>query len=309
MMFNEAILSFGDKMLHVGVCDTEMKRSAGLMHVTDMPFDCGMLFVMDSPAPANFWMKNTLIPLDIAFVDESMRILKIGNMKPGVGQCGCNSPVSYAVEANAGWFSKNGIMEGDTMAIDDGKVQIGSVVDEIMRELWERPTCFSDIVYRPFSEMFFKTLREMKTRVGSLNEGIVPFDWFTKEALSTDIGEFGIYEGVTVPLDIPIPEEFHQELYEGKKLPKGARLNQPKRGGTGKFHVYVRDPSTKNIKKVSFGAKGMSVGIHNPKRIKSFVSRHNCHKANDKTSASYWSCRLPRYWKQLGLKKTSHKFW
>lgn len=308
-MFDRCFLNFGNKSLSVGICDSDQKRSLGLMGVSHMPEDSGMLFVMNG-SPASFWMKNTLIPLDIAFVDRGNKIIKIGEMEPHVGRCSCSGEVAYAVEANAGWFRKNGIVVGDSMSIENQNQKIGSVVDFIMQELYERPTSFIDIVYRPFSDMFFQTIREMKTRVGSLNEGIVPFDWFTREALSTDIGEFGIFEGVSVPLDIPIPEAFHEEIFESKKPPKGAKMGVPRRGGgTGKFHVYVRDPKTKNVKRVSFGAKGMSVGIHNPKRIKSFVSRHNCEQANDKTKASYWSCRLPRYWKQLGLKKTSHKFW
>lgn len=85
--------------------------------------------------------------------------------------------------------------------------------------------------------------------------------------------------------------------YRGKKV----ELNKPKRGGSKKFYVYVKNPKTGNIKKVSFGAKGMSVKTDDPERVRNFVARHNCKSRNDKTTASYWSCRLPRY-KSLGIK-------
>ena len=186
------------------------------------------------------------------------------------------------------------------------------IVEDTILESWARPTSFGDIVYRPFSEMFYATIAEMKLRASDISESR-KFDDFHKEALETDIGEFAIYEGIEVPLDIPIPDSFHRELFgqihQAKELPAGAKLNTPRRGGSAKYHVYVRDPKTKNIKKVNFGAKGMSVGIHDPERVKSFKARHKCDTRNDKTKASYWSCRLPRYWKALGLKKTSSKWW
>lgn len=308
-MFNEKRLTFSSgKCLMAGVCDTLEKRAKGLMGISDLPEGKGMLFVMEKPEISSFWMKNTLIPLDIAYIDSEMRIVKLDSMVPHTGKSTCKVPVQFAVEAPYGWFERNGIKEGQKMKIES-VAPVRSIIDEVLEELWERPTCFSDIVYRPFSDMFFQKILEMKARVGSLNEGLIPFDSFTKEVLKTDIGEFAVYEGVRVPLDIPIPDEFHQELYESKKPDKGVKLNVPRRGGEAKFHVYVRDPKTKNIKKVNFGAKGMSVGINDPARRKSFVARHQCDKKNDKTKAGYWSCRLPRYWKQLGLKKTSFKFW
>ncbi len=89
--------------------------------------------------------------------------------------------------------------------------------------------------------------------------------------------------------------------YRGKKV----QLNKPKRGGSKKFYVYVRDPKTKNIKKVSFGAKSgggnLAVKLKDSKARKAFADRHNCEQKNDKTKAGYWACRLPRYAKSLGL--------
>jgi len=89
--------------------------------------------------------------------------------------------------------------------------------------------------------------------------------------------------------------------YQGKKV----ELSKPKRGGSKKFYVYVTDPKTKNVKKVSFGADSgggkLAVKLKDPKARKAFADRHNCDQKNDKTKAGYWSCRLPRYAKSLGL--------
>lgn len=95
--------------------------------------------------------------------------------------------------------------------------------------------------------------------------------------------------------------------YKGKKV----NVGKPQRGGAKKkYKVYVKN-SKGNIIKVEFGDihGGLTSKISNPEARKSFVARHNCDSKNDKTKPGYWSCRLPRYWKQLGLKKTSYKWW
>jgi hypothetical protein len=114
-------------------------------------------------------------------------------------------------------------------------------------------------------------------------------------------------EGKKVPLDF-IFEEESTVITEAEKK-KNPPLGKPKRGGSKKFYVYVRDPKTKNIKKVSFGQEGMSAKINNPKARAAFSKRHNCPSKKDKTKASYWSCRLPRYAKLLGLKSNFSGFW
>jgi hypothetical protein len=93
-----------------------------------------------------------------------------------------------------------------------------------------------------------------------------------------------------------------------KKTPA---LNKPKRGGSKKFYVYVRDPKSKRIKKVSFGMAGggLRAKLNNPKARKAFAKRHNCAQKKDKTKASYWSCRLPRYAKALGFNTTFSGYW
>lgn len=74
--------------------------------------------------------------------------------------------------------------------------------------------------------------------------------------------------------------------HQGKKV----ELNKPKRGGSKKFHVYVKDGQGK-VKKVSFGDPNMEIKRDSPERRKSFRARHNCDSAKDKTTAKYWSCQ------------------
>jgi hypothetical protein len=191
--------------------------------------------------------------------------------------------------------------------------------------------------------------------------------------IETNLGDYGMYEGQKVPLDMPMLEnelgskldidlipgvfmlpyqnllddietnegkgdlyyEVQQALYDNdlegvnmilknynvfdkymkpslneaikKKTPA---LNKPKRGGSKKFYVYVRNPKTKKIKKVSFGdTTGLSAKINNPQARKAFAARHKCAQKTDKTKASYWSCRLPRYASLLGLKSSFSGFW
>jgi len=75
--------------------------------------------------------------------------------------------------------------------------------------------------------------------------------------------------------------------YRGRKV----KLNKPMRGDVKKFKVFVKDPKTKNIKKVNFGDPNMRIKKSNPKRRKSFRARHNCDNPGPKTKARYWSCR------------------
>ena len=128
-----------------------------------------------------------------------------------------------------------------------------------------------------------------------------------KEILEeTDLGNYGLYEGVKVPLDLLLLE--NEELEEADKK-KNPPIGKPKRGGSKKFYVYVRKPGG-GVKKVSFGdTTGLSAKISNPKARKAFAARHDCKNKKDRTKASYWSCRLPRYAKLLGLKSSFSGFW
>jgi hypothetical protein len=135
--------------------------------------------------------------------------------------------------------------------------------------------------------------------------------------IETDLGEYGMYEGKKVALDLPRleddslaadEEEIADEPISETNKKKNPPIGKPKRGGSKKFYVYVRDKG--KIKKVSFGdTTGLSAKINNPKARKAFAARHDCKNKKDKTKASYWSCRLPRYAKLLGLKSSFSGFW
>jgi len=94
-----------------------------------------------------------------------------------------------------------------------------------------------------------------------------------------------------------------------KKEKKDPPLNKPKRGGSKAYYVYVRDPKTKKIKKVSFGSGGLRAKIKNKEARNAFAARHNCKNKKDRTMAGYWSCNLPRYADQLGLGSKMNTFW
>ena len=89
---------------------------------------------------------------------------------------------------------------------------------------------------------------------------------------------------------IGAPDE-DQDLWEAEYRGRKVKLNKPMRGDVKKFKVYVKDPKTKNIKKVNFGDPNMKIKRSNPARRRSFRARHNCDNPGPKTKARYWSCR------------------
>ena len=115
------------------------------------------------------------------------------------------------------------------------------------------------------------------------------------------------------PVDLQYTQKYLGRLAEAKKKKKKEKkdppIGKPKRGGSKAYYVYVRDPKTKRIKKVSFGSGGLRAKIRNPKARIAFAARHKCSQKNDRTKASYWSCRLPRYASQLGLGANMNTFW
>ncbi len=102
-------------------------------------------------------------------------------------------------------------------------------------------------------------------------------------------------------------------LEEAKKKAKknNKKLNKPMRDSSGgkAYKVYVKDPKTKKIKTIRFGSGGLRAKINDKKARNAFAKRHNCSAKKDKTKAGYWSCRLPRYAKLLGLKSNFGGFW
>ena len=100
--------------IQVEIADEPEEHSRGLMFRESMEENHGMLFVYTTEQTRGFWMKNTLIPLDIAYVDREGRIVDIQQMEPQVTDTHMSkAPMTYALEMNQGWFEANGVRVGD----------------------------------------------------------------------------------------------------------------------------------------------------------------------------------------------------
>jgi uncharacterized membrane protein (UPF0127 family) len=111
----------GEKEIAVEIADTDDERAVGLMGRTSLPADAGMLFVYPGPTAGAYWMKDTLIPLSIAFYDVDGTILRILDMEPcRRDPCPVYDPgVRYAgaLEVNQGAFERWGVREGDRLEL------------------------------------------------------------------------------------------------------------------------------------------------------------------------------------------------
>ncbi len=106
-------LSAGMHLIQAEVANTDESRALGLMNRKSLPGNRGMLFVFVQPGPQCMWMRNTLIPLSVAFLDEQGRIINVEEMKPLTEDHHCaKRPAKYALEMNAGWFARRGFEAG-----------------------------------------------------------------------------------------------------------------------------------------------------------------------------------------------------
>ncbi|MDY0012712.1 MAG: DUF192 domain-containing protein [Rhodocyclaceae bacterium] len=106
-------LGAGMYRIQVEVAATQTDRMLGLMNRPAMPPQHGMLFAFPVDAVHCMWMKNTLIPLSVAFLDQDGRILNIADMQPQSEQSHCAArPARYALEMNQGWFAAKGLAAG-----------------------------------------------------------------------------------------------------------------------------------------------------------------------------------------------------
>jgi len=106
-------LGAGMHVIRAEVADNNSSRARGLMRRTALPPNGGMLFVFDEDAIHCMWMKNTLIPLSVAFIDERGAIINIADMQPHSEQSHCAArPARYALEMTQGWFAQRGIRAG-----------------------------------------------------------------------------------------------------------------------------------------------------------------------------------------------------
>jgi len=161
-------------------------------------------------------------------------------------------------------------------------------------------------IFRPGSESFFNLIKEGRFIFDNDKSMLSIIDIELYE--STEIGNFVIFENNLVPLDLPM--ESIDYITESEYKGKDVKLNYPMRGGVKKYYVYVKNPKTKKVKKISFGdvKGGLTAKVSDPKARKSFAARHKCDTKKDKMTAGYWACRLTKYGHLWG-NKTYPGFW
>jgi len=147
---------------------------------------------------------------------------------------------------------------------------------------------------------------------GSTHYSPTPLEWTSNKNEAIVFGTKGSASNIIRMLPSQTQRKLNikaLEVVNESSKKKNPPLNKPKRGGSKAYYVYVKDPKTKRIKKVSFGSGGLKAKINNPKARQAFAKRHRCSEKTDKTKASYWSCRLPRYASLLGIKSSFSGFW
>ena len=196
-----------------------------------------------------------------------------------------------------------------SQAISSKKKVKTEVVSEHLSYHLKNKLSLTESVFRAGSDAYIDLVKEARVlwKMGGYQPKIEEL-----ELLQSDIGQFGIYEGEKVPLDTPML--FEVELEEAKKkrkkkAKKKPKLNKPMRNTSGgkKYKVFVRNPKTGNIKKVTFGDKkgGLEGNWNDPDARASFAKRHKCAEKKDKTKAGYWACRAHKYFG----KNVPGRFW
>jgi len=159
-------------------------------------------------------------------------------------------------------------------------IQVKKTISEDLQYHIDNNIPLSENMFRAGSPKYFDVINEAR----KLREKGLYENELDNEILDSDLGKFFIYEGERLPLDFPMINEAE---YQGKKV----ELGKPKKGGSKKWYVYVRNPKTGKIVKVSYGSPVMTAKWNDPEARKSFAARHQCEKKKDKTKAGYWACR------------------
>ena len=115
--FSTTQLSAGMHLIKAEVAANDPERQQGLMFRDKMANNAGMVFVFDTPNTQCMWMKNTLLPLSVAFLDADGKIINIEDMEPQTLESHCSKkPAKYALEMNLGWFKQKNIKPGSAIA-------------------------------------------------------------------------------------------------------------------------------------------------------------------------------------------------
>ena len=117
--FDKRILTVNGIEIEAEIADDSESRRTGLMYRKSMPENSGMLFIFENDQKMSFWMKNTLIPLSIAYISSGGEIMEIYDMKPeSLRPVDSINSVRYALEMNQGWFERNDVKPGDFVILD-----------------------------------------------------------------------------------------------------------------------------------------------------------------------------------------------
>ena len=254
-------------------------------------------------------LNENLAPREI--LSEGLKY-HIDNKKPlteHVYRAGSENYFNLWVEARA--LYTRGILDfsGDDLAIltetqlgefgyyEGKKVPLDFIMEEEVKEINITSTGVMDLIRRVYKDAKLLDFLNFSN-----------FKDFVEYIKTSDFNSFYEIRDEIEQYDKQLAEG--QDIDEAKAKPKKKNppIGKPMRGGSKKFYVYVKAPGGK-IKKVSFGQAGMSAKINNPKARAAFAARHDCKNKKDRTKASYWSCRLPRYAKLLGLKSNFSGFW
>jgi len=176
---------------------------------------------------------------------------------------------------------------------------LNEIISEDLKYHIDNKISLTENVFRYGSKKYFEVIKEAR----ELYKLGYEFDEFDTELLESDLGIIvKSKNGKEIPLDMPFEYgSINEAEYKGKKV----QLNKPKKGGPKKWYVYVRNPKTGKVKKVSYGSPVMTAKWNDPEARKSFAARHQCEKKKDKTKAGYWACRAH---KDFG-NNVSGRFW
>lgn len=178
-------------------------------------------------------------------------------------------------------------------------------VSQFLQYHIDRDLSILESVFRPGSDAHLTLLEEARILFDTKKIAVGFMDQQLFE--ETDLGRFGTFNGVRVPLDLVLE---NSELLEAEHNGKKVEIGKPMRGGPKKYHVYVKNPKTGRVKMIAFGDVhgGLTAKVSNPKARKSFAARHNCKEKTDRMTAGYWACRINRY-AHLWGGKTYPGFW
>ncbi len=154
-------ITLNNKKLAVKMAYSASEQARGLMNITNLPEDEGMLFCYPDEKPRTFWMKSTEIPLSIAFFNKNKEITEITHLKPydesGITS---NNPAKWALEVNKGWFDKNNVKIGDKFdMIDNRDIKIRVLKSSTLSKANKLAKAIED-------KLVDMTMKALKTKIG-----------------------------------------------------------------------------------------------------------------------------------------------